>query len=252
MLTQLVFASLGLACTDNLVKANLDVHNKGFTTRDLSLLLSTYSENAIIRAHNQYNGEKTTLKGHAGVSEFFNYLWGNMGTVEDFNTYFSAPEVVIEEDCDLCDGDQQGAVGSGCISGNVFIVWKNPKFGFKSGADTLIMDSSGKTRLQNAVFWYEPNTEPSSEKFVSGITSGTCASHGLAAIISHEECAKAVEAAGSKFPVSDVAETGVPAGCWGVQGKAEVCLNTLTKATLPPCSEKLQKSIRPEKTLILS
>merc|ERR1719192_714361 len=94
------------------------------------------------------------------------------------------------------------------------------------------MDSSGLTRLQNAVFWYEP-TEAS--PFSSGITSGTCASHGLAAITSHDEC---VEAAGPGLPVSDVAETGVPAGCWGVEGKAEVCLNTLTTATLPPCSEK--------------
>jgi len=164
MLTFLA-ASFGVAnaCSSLDVQNNLATHDKGFTSRNITLLASTYSENAIIHVHNQYNGNKATLKGHSGVAEFFNYLWQNLGTKEDFKKHFSVTELVKEENCELCNQDQDEATGPGCISGNVFIVWKAPALGFKSGADTLIMDGSGKTRLQNAVFWHEPKDSPSSD-----------------------------------------------------------------------------------------
>merc|ERR1719297_378823 len=65
-----------------------------------------------------------------------------------------------------------------------------------------------------------------SAEFVSGITSGTCESNGLRTITSHDECVRATASTG--FPVSDVHETTTPPGCWGVRGKAEICLNTFT------------------------
>jgi len=74
-------------------------------------------------------------------------------------------------------------------------------------------------------------------EFISGITSGTCESHGLKAITSHDECVKAT--AGSGFPVSDVTETTTPAGCWRVEGKAEICFNTLTTAQTPVACSKM-------------
>merc|ERR1719319_46277 len=79
--------------------------------------------------------------------------------------------------------------------------------------------------------------DDASAEFISGITSGTCESHGLKAITSHDECVKAT--AGTGFPVSDVTETTTPAGCWRVEGKAEICFNTLTTAQTPVACSKM-------------
>merc|ERR1719297_437600 len=76
-----------------------------------------------------------------------------------------------------------------------------------------------------------------SAEFVSGITSGTCESHGLRTISSHDDCVKATASTG--FPVADVSETTTPAGCWGVRGKAEICYNTFTTAQTPVACSKM-------------